>query len=471
MKTTKKALCILLAVLSILSCCSVMSFAESKSYVIKNPYQDVIWEGEGAYGAYKGNLHTHSFVSDAQVDYRDMILEYYNQGFDFLAMTDHAVTGKPWNQKPTMLPLYLYQLIIGNKVHYFTDEEYEAIQNGTFKVNGVERGYGMVDVYGGNELNGLTLTKDHVNGMFLPEGVGDNYLGFENDHEGAVKLVDDAGGLSFINHPGDWMQSNSDRANCSKPENIQYFGNILLKYDSCLGIEVFNEHNGPTGYDRDTWDNLLMYCLPYGKDVIGFSNGDTHYLRDVDSSFSVFMMKENTLENIKKTMQTGAFFAVTKAIRKDELIHGPEEDLDARIDLDNPDDKGRIEPRFTNIVVDGHKITVTFNRTYDLRWVANGKVIAKANYDKVDNALENTQTYTIDLDEIENSDEFLYVRCQLIGEGGVTLTQAFVIDDGTEKPEYVEDTSFKAVAKEALRKFLSLRIFVLIKIIYDAIAG
>ncbi|MBR6361005.1 MAG: hypothetical protein IKS04_04355, partial [Clostridia bacterium] len=75
--------------------------AAKQDYTIDSPYKDVVWSGDGAWGAYKGNLHTHSFVSDAEVDYRDMILEYYNQGYDFLAMTDHGVTGKPWNEKPT----------------------------------------------------------------------------------------------------------------------------------------------------------------------------------------------------------------------------------------------------------------------------------------------------------------------------------------------------------------------------------
>ncbi|MBR3621506.1 MAG: hypothetical protein IKN56_08340, partial [Clostridia bacterium] len=96
--------------------------AAKNGYKIVSPYEDVVWSGDNAWGAYKGNLHTHSFVSDAEVDYRDMIISYYEHGFDFLAMTDHGVTGTPWNEKPTELPLYLYQRIIGQFVHYFTDE-------------------------------------------------------------------------------------------------------------------------------------------------------------------------------------------------------------------------------------------------------------------------------------------------------------------------------------------------------------
>lgn len=460
MKTAKKVLSVIMAVVMITGVfqLSVLA-AEKKDYTIKNPYEEVIWEGDGAWGAYKGCLHTHSTASDAEVDFRDMILEYYNQGFDFLAMTDHAVTGKAWNKKPTTLPLYLYQYIIGNKVTYFTDEEFAALQDGTFKVDGQARGKGMVCVPGGNELNGLTITKDHVNGIFLPEHAGDNYLGFENDYEGAVRLADHYGAYSFINHPGDWLDSNRDRANCSDPEKIAYFADILLRYDTCLGTEVFNEHNGTTGYDRDTWDNLLMACLPYGKNVIGFSNGDTHYIRDVDSSYSMFMMEENNLENIKKTMANGAFFMVTRCIRADKEKFGPEESLDCR-------DSGLPCPMFTYVKVDGHKITVKYNNAYDLKWVANGEVIKS---EKVRESADSA-TYVLDLDSVEGAEDFLYVRCQLIGKGGVTLTQAFALDDGAEKPVYERDNSFKAVMQRGLRQFLSLRIFVLIKLIWVAIA-
>lgn len=459
-KKTIKAVSLVLAFLMIMPFTAFAADTATKDYTILNPYEDVIWSGDGAWGAYKGNLHTHSFVSDAEVDYRDMILEYYNQGYDFLAMTDHAVTGKEWNKKPTKLPLYLYQDIIGNKTNWFTDEEYAQLQSGEYPVDGEARGSGMVCVTGGNELNGLTISKDHVNGIFLPEGVGDNYLGFENDYEGAVRIADESGALSFINHPGDWLNTNSDRANCGDPEKIPYFADILLRYDSCLGMEVFNEHNGTTGYDRDTWDNLLMACLPYGKNVIGFSNGDTHFIRDVDSSYSVFMMEANDLDNIRKTMQSGAFFMVTRCIRKDTEKFGPAEDLDVR-DSDKP------IPMFSDISIDGHKITVSFSNAYNLKWVANGSVIKSEDYQQSG----DTVTYTLDLDTVEGAEDFLYVRAQLLGEGGITLTQAFALDDGAEKPVYERDNSPLGILKRIVRQILGLRIFVLIDLIIKKIKG
>lgn len=452
----KKILSILLAVLFMLSAMAIPSFAKS-DYVIKSPYEDVVWSGDDAWGAYKGNIHTHSAVSDGDLDYDEMIKEHYRQGFDFLAMTEHAVTGKAWNERPTHIPLYFYQFLIGNKTKPLTDEEFEAITTGTYPVDGQPRGYGMTCVAGGNELNGLTLTKCHVNGMYLPGNTGNNHLGYENDHEGAVRLADKAGGISFINHPGDWLHSNRDHSVVSDPENVHYFSNILLKYDSCLGMEVFNEKNSVTPCDRVLWDNVLMECLPYGKTVIGYSNNDAHTYSHVDTSYSVFMMKENNEENIKETMQNGAFFCVTRKLPVVENI-GPDVEIDAR-DSEIP------YPEFTELSVDGHTVTVKAKNCNKIQWIANGNIFASK---EVQQSADET-VYVIDLDTIEGAEDFLYIRCELFGEGGLTLSQALVIDNGTEPLTYTPDTSTKAKFQSFWNRIKSLRIFVLFEIIIDNI--
>ena len=456
----KKLLSIVLSLVLALSAFAVCAYA-ANDYTIVSPYEEVVWEGEGAWGAYKGNLHAHSTVSDADMSFSDMVKNHYNQGYDFLAMTEHGVTGKAWNEVPTRLPLYLYQPIIGNFTSYLSDEEFEAITSGTYPdESGAERGYGMTCVTGGNELNALTITKCHVNGMFLPDRVGDDYLGYENDHEGAVKLADDAGALSFINHPGDWLHSNSDISAVSDPENVHYFSDILLKYDSCLGMEVFNERNSVTPYDRILWDNILMECLPYGKRVIAFSNNDAHVYDHIDTSFSVFMMKENTVENIKETMQTGAFFCVTRILRAHETL-GPAEGLNAV-------NSGLPYPEFTKLTVDGHKVTVKAKNCYNIQWVANGNVIASSDISQSAGETE----YVLDLDTIGGAEDFAYIRCQLLGDGGCTLSQALVIDNGSEPLTYdVDETSVAARLSSLWHGIISLRIFVLIKMLIDKIAG
>ena len=122
MKTIKKSISYLLAAVMIFSTLIPIASAADNDYRIISPYEDIIWEGENSQKQFKGNLHTHSTVSDASVDYPEMVKEYYNQGFDFLAMTDHGVTGKEWNKKQTQLPLYLYQYLFQTHLFLFLQD-------------------------------------------------------------------------------------------------------------------------------------------------------------------------------------------------------------------------------------------------------------------------------------------------------------------------------------------------------------
>ena len=449
MKNFRKALAIILSVLCVMQLGVLsVSAAETADYTINSPYENVIWEGDGAWGAYKGTLHSHSTFSDANYDLATMVKEYYAQGFDFLANADHGVTGVEWNRRPDYPFLYNYQFIIGKKQTVLTDEEYEGMITGTYD----NRGKKMTCVVGANELNDLTLTKCHVNGYFLPEGVGTGFRGGENAFEEAVKFVDENGGISHINHPGDWLDSNSNPQAVCDPENVAYLTDIVLKYDSCYGIEVFNEDNGPTGYDRVLWDNMLMYALPYGKTIIGYANTDAHDPDNVDTSFMTFMMEENDVEHIRETMTSGAFFSTTRRLRASDFGIGPDVEIDAcNTDL--------AYPMFTKVVVDGHKITVEAENADTIQWIADGKVIYKG--EVTDGEM------TIDLDTIEGAEDFLYVRAEIIGEGGITVTQALTIDNGEEPLEFTEKT--KDFIANFIERFTSSLLYVLIQELIRAI--
>ena len=447
MKSFKKLMCVLLSVMMLAQFAVIGASAAEADYTIVNPYNEVIWSGDNAWGAYKGTLHSHTTYSDAEDTLPVMTEEYYNQDYDFLAHSDHGITGVDWDQKPDTQILYTYQWIIDNPYEHLTTEEYEAYKNGTHTLyDGTVRNKKIVPVLGANEFNHFSLTKNHVNGFFLPGTTGSGYAGAENEKgfEQVIKFIEENGGLSHINHPGDWLNSNANPDVVNDPYYISFFGDLMLKYDSCLGTEVFNERNGTTGYDRILWDNLLMYCLPYGKNVIGYSNTDAHWTSCVDSSFSVFMMEENNIDNIKKTMQNGAFFMVTRKIRPNEWI-GPSEEIDVM-------NEGLPYPMFTNIAVDGHKISVNATDAETIQWIANGKVIAKSAI--------GADAVTIDLDTIEGSENFQYVRAELYGEGGLTLSQAFVIDNGAEPLEYEEEE--KTFCDKFLRWFKGTKIWAII---------
>lgn len=446
----KKTISLLLCVCLMFTAC--IFTASAKDYTVVSPYSEVIWEGDNAWGAYKGTLHSHSTYSDADIDLATMVKEYYNQDYDFLANTDHGITGRAWNEEQPKLLLYAYQKLTGKTVAHLTDEEFEAITTGTYPLyDGTVRNRKMTCVTGGNELNNLTLTKAHVNAFFLPDGKGNGFGGTENGFEQAVKFTEKNGGFSIINHPGDWLESNNNISAVSDEENIELFGNILLKYDSCLGMEVFNEKNSVTPYDRILWDNLLMYTLPYGKNVIGFSNTDAHTLDNIDSSFSIFMMEENTVENIKETMQSGASFLVTRSLRRGNIIIGPEKEFDVR-------NSGLPYPVFTKVQVDGHKITVTTDNAHTVQFIADGKVIYKGTI--------GSDAVTLDLDTIEGAENFSYVRAEAFGKGGLCLTQALIIDDGSEKLSYNDAVSFKSIAEKFVFMLRSTRLWTIIIELY-----
>ena len=102
-----------LAVFSTMGITAFAADTQETTLTINNPYEDVIWTGDDAWTGYKGSLHTHSTYSDANETLKDMVMEYYNQGFGFLGMADHSVTGVEWNKTPNEFFLYVYQTVIG----------------------------------------------------------------------------------------------------------------------------------------------------------------------------------------------------------------------------------------------------------------------------------------------------------------------------------------------------------------------
>lgn len=67
---------------------------------------------------------------------------------------------------------------------------------------------------------------------------------------------------------------------------------------------------------------------------------------------------------------------------------------------------------------------------------------------------------TLDLDDF-NTDEMLYVRCEVYNENGMTYSQAITLDCGAEPLEYKPDTGFKATMQKVGFMLLSTRIYVI----------
>ena len=405
--------------------------AATTTYKITNPYESVTHLLGNDSNHYKTNLHTHSTYSDATIPLTEMVKEHYSQDYDILGIADHGVLGVEWDEQPTLIPLYQYNPLIGNKQAHFTTEEYESIVAGTYSGDtNRTKTTGMNCVTGAIEGNMLVIQKNHVNGYFMNNDSTEGYLGDEGDFSTIIKMIEDAGGVSHINHPGDWLGSakgelvydedgnvlytpNGEEMTlgyqmATDPGNVQFFANFFRQYESCLGIEVYNAFDRPTRTDRVLWDGLLKAVIPEGRNVWGFANNDAHTNEDVDTCFMDFILPEYSQANVRTAMENGTFFAVSRYDWGDRIGTTME------------------YPTVTSIAVDDVNDTITIigKNTDTIKWIADGVIIQT---DEI--SVNGVCMSTIKLQN-HSDDISCYVRAELNGAGGTTLTQAFVCDDG-----------------------------------------
>lgn len=382
-------------------------------YKITNPYAQVSELIKNSDNHYKTNLHTHSTYSDANNTMTEMIEGFYDNDFDILAFAEHGIFGKEWDKEPTKIPLFTFQYLWhGKKVHP-TTEQYKAFLNGTYRTpeNSRTKKRGLMCVPDAIELNMFTLVKNHVNGYFTNDKYEGKY-GKENDFETPIKLVEESGGVSHINHPTDWLQAYKDPTVAKVPENIAFFADLLRRYKSCLGIEVLNMYDRPNRSDRILWDELLKTLIPEGERTVwGFGNSDAHRVCEIDTAFMDFILPEYSLDNLRKAMENGNFFAVAR-YAKNEL---------------GEDFKGEgAVPVVTEITVDDDNDTITVKgkNCNAIEWIADGEIIGSVTAE-ADGELVSTVRLREKSDKIS-----CYVRAQLKGRGGICMTQPFICDDG-----------------------------------------
>ncbi len=389
------------------------------AFKITNPYQKITEFIGNPDNHYKTNLHTHSTYSDANNTMTEMIEGFYDNDFDILAFAEHGIVGKEWDKEPTRIPLYLFQLLWHGKRSHPSTEMYHAVLDGTYKTAAGLRTKkrGLQCVADAIEANMFTLMKNHVNGYFT--NVYEGKCGKENDFEIPLRLIEESGGISHINHPTDWLGAYKDPECARVPENIAYFADLLRRYRSCMGIEVLNMFDRPNRSDRILWDGLLRTLIPEGRNVWGFGNSDAHRVTEIDTAFMEFILPEYSLANLRNAMENGHFFAIAR-YAKNELG----EDFAG---------KGAY-PVVTGISVDevAQKITVSGKNCKAIEWIADGEIIESVTADN-----DGEMTSVIDLSK--HADKIsCYVRCQLKGEGGICMTQAFVCDGGNMESLIIE---------------------------------
>ena len=221
MKMTKKVLAIICVVALLAGVLSTVGYAAKadRDFTIVNPYADVDW----SWDQYKSDLHTHTTASDGRDTLKDMLEINYKYGFDVYATSDHGLTSYSWTEQQVIPALKVFVdmrnpgtemvSLNANGGLTFDGDRYDVVtENGgdyyyqTFEDG--SQGQKMLRVPFANEQNPSSLNNAHVNTWFVDYGNG--VLGGTSDYETPIKAVDELGGLSVINHPGEYTNARDE---------------------------------------------------------------------------------------------------------------------------------------------------------------------------------------------------------------------------------------------------------------------
>ena len=393
----KKILSVILAAVLLCSMAVPYVFAAEHDYTIVNPYKTVDWE---TWDQYKASLHSHTNVSDAVPTVAESVEEHYRLGYDILAITDHAVLGKEWtSDDPDTVPIYRY-FKFGNAMQKNL-EPLSAERAAEIKAGTDRGGRGMLEVTGAMEANGATPINDcHVNAFFAD--FGQALMGLYGDYETVVEQVEKRGGITFLDHTGEYVGCEDDPNMARQPYYINKFAKIFLDHPSCVAFDINSGKNNRTRYDYILWDEILKVTIPYGRNVSCITFTDGHHIDEYDRAFTMMCMPENSVAALRTCLETGAYFSIGRY---------------ARADLGEDFVGEGAPPKVTRLNVDQDADSISFDaEEFDyVRWYSDGEIIA-----------EGKDITSLDLDEY--SDKLgCYVRFTLTGPGGILYSQAFPI--------------------------------------------
>lgn len=458
-KVSAVFLCIVL-----LAAVAATAFAQDSSketdykYTISSPYDEVDWS---TWKQYKTSVHNHTDASDAEPSIKQSIQQHYDDGFQILAITDHAVVGKAWDEQPQTVPLYRLFKIDNTGMRppvVLTSEERQAFIDGTAvseKRNEIarERGEdlgGMLEITGGCEANGATPINDcHLNTFGCRDVQAK--MGIYGDYETVVRQCDKEGGICFLNHLGEYVGGYPDSYDrITNPYYANKFANIFLDYDSCVAMEINSGLTDPTHWDTLLWDEILCLTIPKGRSVNGILSSDGHHVNEYDRAFSMFIMPEKSVEAWRKCLTKGVSFQIARY---------------SGTDISQTfDGSGNMPPEIHSISVDEETGTISFegDRFDNVRWVSEGRLIA-----------EGADVTSLRLNDY-GDDIGCYVRFMITGPGGILYSQPFVtLAEGKEYTSTVYRTFDMGMVFRAVSRLLDYTVGLtpIVKLIRFALWG
>ncbi len=199
----------------------------------------------------KGNLHTHTTLSDGELPPEETVQACIRRGYDYVALTDHDVIASvPEEHFP--------QIVVLSGVEH-------SAQQHILRVN-------------------VLSTLPH-----------------DLSYQSVIDLTVQAGGLVILNHPN-WGE-NDDHWRDSQ----------LFTLERYHGIEIYNnviEYLEGSPYALDRWDRLLSQ----GKRVWGYANEDMHRIFQIGSAWNMVNVRERSREALLEGLKTGRFYASTGVI-------------------------------------------------------------------------------------------------------------------------------------------------------------
>ncbi|MCR5041098.1 MAG: hypothetical protein K6C36_03220 [Clostridia bacterium] len=444
-----------------------VSFA-SGGTEITSPYDSIDWD---EVRQYKTALHQHTNASDGDYTMAQMLSRNYQTGYEIVASTDHGIVNYSWDYDSGSEAVKAVLELFGKSEG---DLEYLDAE-GTLDILGGEGNGEVIDTVAytlETTASGDILSfEDGTTILRIPDACEQNALS-NNAHvnswfsdytrldlttyEDAIAGVKTKGGLCVINHPGEYTKAkdefrSSDAYNLGL-SNYKYFLNyystlISENYGTCLGIDMNSKGDSRTRFDRKLWDELLERFSANGQTVYGIASSDAHNLGVVDTGCVYLLLEEKSIGAVKEALANGAFFPSSTCIgNKDELeayiqILGEDSDLAASFqktvdamdekielitsDLSHSDDSLGIEwtsldanglatadrPMITKVTVSGSTITLDVENAEGVRWVSGFETVGAGN--------------AFDVSTLDGQN---YVRAEVVGEGGVTYTEPFIIN-------------------------------------------
>lgn len=217
----------------------------------------------------RGNLHTHTIVSDGDFDLAQTAACYGKKctykrnprmNYRFLAITDHTTDAKR---------------------ELFRHPEPESWES-FILIEGREDSY-----------------SHHILGIGCPMTFQEDIVGKPKgtytlqDNQRVIDQILHDGGFAILAHPH-WAQQNY--WTCDDARNL----------NSYTGIEIINGDvfSGPGNLATDVWDAALTA----GKRVWGFGNDDFHTVRDFHHAWNMALVREETRAGVLDALRHGSLY-------------------------------------------------------------------------------------------------------------------------------------------------------------------